>query len=178
MAHPTHASHPKRILSRALLPDIRLLKSFRLRTRSTFETAGMKRQTSGVLIGRTGRCSRIGSQIASPRSVDLRMTVSLQRPRSLSFAASQAGVDARPTNNFDMRLSGNFLQTTGVGEISGELPVYGTIRWPVVTGTIGYRFPRIGRLSAELMRTYFIQDIFSADNFSGNVLAIRLTKEF
>ena len=90
----------------------------------------------------------------------------------------QAGVDARPTNNFDMRLSGNFLQTTGVGEISGELPVYGTIRWPVVTGTIGYRFPRIGRLSAELMRTYFIQDIFSADNFSGNVLAIRLTKEF
>ena len=90
----------------------------------------------------------------------------------------QGGVDAKPTKDLELRLSGNFLRTTGVGAISGEPPVYGPIRWPMVTGTIAYRFPRVGRLSVDLQRTYFIQDIFTGDNFSGNLLALRWTKEF
>ena len=90
----------------------------------------------------------------------------------------QAGFDARPVPNLTLQLSGNYIRTTGVGEISGELPAFGPLRWPMVTGTIAYNFPKAGRLSLDLQRTYYIEEILRGDNFSANLLGIRWTKEF
>src|SRR5262249_25034774 len=70
----------------------------------------------------------------------------------------QAGIDARPVRNLTLQLSGNYIRTTGVGEISGELAIAGPIRWPMVTGTIAYNFPKAGRLSIDLQRTYYIEE--------------------
>jgi hypothetical protein len=75
-------------------------------------------------------------------------------------------------------LSGNYERTTGAGEISGEPPVYGPLKWPFVTGTISYRFPKAGTLSVDLQRTYYIEEIVRGDNFSANLLGIRWTTEF
>src|SRR6185295_8879901 len=90
----------------------------------------------------------------------------------------QAGIDARPVKRVSLRLSGNYDRTTGVGEISGEPPVSGPIRWPMVTGTAGFDFGKPGRLSLDLQRTYYIEEIQTGDSFSANVLAIRWTKDF
>ncbi len=90
----------------------------------------------------------------------------------------QAGIDARPVPNLSLQLSGNYVRTTGVGEISGELPAFGPLRWPMATGTISYNFPKAGRLSIDLQRTYYIEEILRGDNFSANLLGIRWTKEF
>jgi hypothetical protein len=90
----------------------------------------------------------------------------------------QAGIDARPTKKLSLRLSGNYDRTTGVGEISGEPPLQGPLRWPMVTGTAAYDFGMPGRLSLDLQRTYYIEEIMRGDNFSANVLAIRWTKDF
>jgi hypothetical protein len=90
----------------------------------------------------------------------------------------QAGIDARPVPNLSLQLSGNYVRTTGVGEISGELPAFGPLRWPMATGTISYNFPKAGRLSLDLQRTYYIEEILRGDNFSANLLGIRFTKEF
>ena len=89
-----------------------------------------------------------------------------------------AGIDARPVAKFPITLSGNYVRTTGVGEISGELPAFGPLRWPLVTGTVSYDFPRAGTLSIDLQRTYYIEEIMHGDNFSANILGIRWTKEF
>ena len=48
----------------------------------------------------------------------------------------------------------------------------------MVTGTAAYDFGMPGRLSLDLQRTYYIEEILRGDNFNANVLAIRWTKDF
>ena len=90
----------------------------------------------------------------------------------------QAGVDVRPTKKLSLRMSGNYDRTTGVGEISGEPPLQGPIRWPMVAGTAAYDFGKPGRFSLDLQRSYYIEEIMRGDNFGANVLALRWTKDF
>jgi hypothetical protein len=90
----------------------------------------------------------------------------------------QAGIETKPVPNLTLQLSGNYVRTTGVGEISGEPPAFGPLRWPIVTGTIAYNIPKAGRLSLDLQRTYYIEEILRGDNFSANILGIRWTREF
>ncbi|MGH9513329.1 MAG: hypothetical protein ACRD2U_14445 [Terriglobales bacterium] len=90
----------------------------------------------------------------------------------------QGGMEAKPTRRLGLRLSGNFDRSTGLGQISGEPPAYGPITWPLVTGTINYSFPKAGRLSIDLQRTYYIEQIVAANNFRANLLTIRWTRDF
>jgi hypothetical protein len=90
----------------------------------------------------------------------------------------QGGVEAKPTKRLGLRLSGNFDRSTGVGAISGEPPAYGPLTWPLVTGTVYYSFPKAGRLSIDLQRTYYSEQIVTGNNFQANVLTIRWTRDF
>ncbi len=90
----------------------------------------------------------------------------------------QGGVEAKPTKSLGLRLSGNFDRSTGLGEISGEPPAYGPLTWPLVTGTVYYSFPRAGRLSIDLQRTYYTEQIVTGNNFQANLLTIRWTRDF
>ena len=90
----------------------------------------------------------------------------------------QGGVDIKPILRFSARLSGNYDRSSYVGEISGEPPAYGPVNWPLVTGTVAYNFPEAGRLSLDLQRTYYLQQIVTANNFSANLLTIRWTRDF
>ena len=90
----------------------------------------------------------------------------------------QAGVDAKPSKYFGLQLTGNFDRSTGLGQISGEPPAYGPLTWPLVTGTVYVNFPKAGRLSVDLQRTYYIEQIVTANNFQANLLTIRWTRDF
>jgi hypothetical protein len=90
----------------------------------------------------------------------------------------QAGVEAKPCKYFGLRLTGNFDRSTGLGQISGEPPAYGPLTWPLVTGTVYWDFPKAGRLSVDLQRTYYIEQIVPGNNFSANLLTIRWTRNF
>jgi hypothetical protein len=90
----------------------------------------------------------------------------------------QGGVQVNPGHHFGMRLSGNYVRTTGVGQASGEPPAYGPLTWPLVTGTVFVDFPKAGRLSVDLQRTYYIQQIVTGNNFSANMLTLRWTRSF
>jgi hypothetical protein len=90
----------------------------------------------------------------------------------------QAGVEAKPSKYFGLRLSGNFDRSTGLGQISGEPPAYGPLTWPLVTGTVYWDFPKAGRLSVDLQRTYYIEQIVAGNNFSANLLTVRWTRSF
>jgi hypothetical protein len=90
----------------------------------------------------------------------------------------QGGIDLKPIRRFSARISGNFDRSSFVGEISGEPPAYGPVTWPLVTGTVAYDFPKAGRLSVDLQRTYYLQDIVTVNNFSANLLTIRWTRGF
>ena len=90
----------------------------------------------------------------------------------------QAGVEAKPCKYFGLQLTGNFDRSTGNGQISGEPPAYGPLTWPLVTGTVYVNFPKAGRLSVDLQRTYYIEQIITANNFQANLLTIRWTRDF
>ena len=90
----------------------------------------------------------------------------------------QAGVEARPSKYFGLQVAGNFDRSTGRGEISGEPPAYGPLTWPLVTGTVYVNFPKAGRLSVDLQRTYYIEQIITANNFQADLLTLRWTRNF
>jgi hypothetical protein len=90
----------------------------------------------------------------------------------------QAGVEVKPAKRFGLRLTGNYDRSTGLGEISGEPPAYGPLTWPLVTGTVYFDFPKAGRLSVDLQRTYYVEQIVTANNFQANLLTLRWTRNF
>ena len=104
-------------------------------------------------------------------------TTDLLRDQALN-RVWQAGFAAAPVKYFGIRFTGNFVRTTGLGEQSGFSPVYGPLTWPLGTGTVYFNIPKAGRLSVELQRTYYIQQIIPVNNFSANILMIRWTRDF
>lgn len=97
----------------------------------------------------------------------------------------QGGAEVKTSKRSGFRLSGNFDRSTGVGAIGGvggavpnEPPAYGPVTWPIITGTAYYTFPIAGRISVDLQRTYYEQDIVTANNFGANVLTIKWTRDF
>jgi len=90
----------------------------------------------------------------------------------------QAGVAANPLRRLGINLSGNFVRSTGAGEITGEPPYFGPMTWPLATGTVYYDFPKIGRLSIDLQRTYYLEEIVRGNDFQAKLLTIRWTRDF
>ena len=90
----------------------------------------------------------------------------------------QAGIKANPTKRLGLSFTGNYVRSTGLGQIQGENPISGPLSFPYATGTIYYDFPRLGRLSAQLQRTYYIEQIVPGNNFGAKLLTIAWTHEF
>jgi hypothetical protein len=90
----------------------------------------------------------------------------------------QLGVRARPVPRLELNFTGNYARTTGVGQIAGELPLYGPIKYPYATGSISYDAPRAGRLILQLSRSYYIEQIVPGNNFSANLLTIAWRRDF
>jgi hypothetical protein len=90
----------------------------------------------------------------------------------------EGGIEAKPLRYVGFRFSGNYDRTTGLGQITGESPVYGPETFPYATGTVYFDLPRFGRLAVDLQRTYYIQQIVTGNNFSANLLTISWTHAF
>jgi hypothetical protein len=90
----------------------------------------------------------------------------------------QGGLSLKAPRYVGFNLSGNFVRTTGLSQISGEPPNFGPLTSPLITGTLYFDFPKAGRLSLDLQRTYYIEEIVRGNNFSGNLLTIRWTRDF
>jgi len=90
----------------------------------------------------------------------------------------QAGIKANPTKRLGLSFTGNYVRSTGLGVLQGEAPISGPLSFPYATGTIYYDFPRLGRLSAQLQRTYYIEQIVTGNNFGAKLLTIAWTHGF
>ena len=90
----------------------------------------------------------------------------------------QAGVKLSPVRRLEINFTGNYVRATGLGSIAGEAPLYGPMSFPYATGSIYYDFPRIGRLTAQLQRTYYIEQIVPGNNFGAKLLTIAWTHGF
>ena len=90
----------------------------------------------------------------------------------------QLGIKASPTKRLGLSFTGNYVRSTGLGQIQGEAPLSGPLSFPYATGSIYYDFPRLGRLAVQLQRTYYIEQIVPANNFGAKLLTIAWTRAF
>ena len=88
------------------------------------------------------------------------------------------GVRTSPVKRMGISFTGNYVRATGMGEIAGELPMYGPMKFPYATGSIFYDFPRLGRLTVQLQRTYYIEQIVPGNNFGAKMLTLAWTRSF
>jgi hypothetical protein len=85
----------------------------------------------------------------------------------------QLGINAEPMRRLGFNFTGNFVRSTGSGQITGELPRFGPLTFPMATATVRYDVPRLGRLAVDLQRTYYYEQLVRANDFSANLLTVR-----
>ncbi|MBV8847926.1 MAG: TonB-dependent receptor [Bryobacterales bacterium] len=90
----------------------------------------------------------------------------------------QAGLRVLPVKRLGIDFTGNYVRSTGLGEISGEAPLYGPMKFPYVTGSLYYDFPAFGRFTVQLQRTYYVEEIVPGNNFGAKLLMIAWTRSF
>jgi hypothetical protein len=90
----------------------------------------------------------------------------------------QAGFSTRPMRHLGFDFAGNFVRSTGVGEITGELPAAGPVSFPMATGTMYYEIPRIGKVAVDLQRTYYFEEIVRGNDFSANLITLRWNRTY
>jgi hypothetical protein len=111
----------------------------------------------------------------------------------------QGGLSVKAPKYVGANFSGNFVRTTGFSEIEAEHPVKnGPLIWPMITATFWFEFPKAGRLSLDLQRSYYAEEItqtsiipdpsnagqlilgpqIHANDFRANLLTIRWTRDF
>jgi hypothetical protein len=90
----------------------------------------------------------------------------------------QAGVSARPLRRLGFDFAGNFVRSTGMGQITGELPAAGPLTFPTATATAYYDVPRIGKVAVDVQRTYYFEEIVRGNDFSATLVTLRWTRAF
>jgi hypothetical protein len=90
----------------------------------------------------------------------------------------QGGLEASPVKRLNLRVTGNYVRSTGVGAISNEAPAYGPLRWPMISGSFSYDLQQAGKVAVDLQRSYYMEDLVKGNNFSANMLTVRWSREF
>jgi hypothetical protein len=90
----------------------------------------------------------------------------------------QGGIRAVPAKRLTLEFSGNYVRVTGLGQVQGEAPLYGPMKFPYASGSLSYDLPRVGRLTLQLQRVYYVEQIVPGNNFSANILLIAMKRSF
>jgi hypothetical protein len=81
----------------------------------------------------------------------------------------QGGIRAVPVKRIVFEFSGNYVRVTGLGQVQGEAPLYGPMKFPYASGSLSYDIPQTGRLTVQLQRAYYAEQIVPGNNFSSNI---------
>jgi hypothetical protein len=88
----------------------------------------------------------------------------------------QGGFRTGSWKGVGVQFTGNFVRTTGSGQIAGELPLYGPVTFPYATGSIYYDMKHAGRFTLQLQRTYYSEQIVTGNNFGAKLLTVAWTR--
>ncbi len=90
----------------------------------------------------------------------------------------QAGFEVSPAKRLSLRFAGNFVRVNGQGVVMGDRPLYGPVTFPTGSGSLSYTFPHAGKLTVQLRRAYYREQILEANSFSAGVLLAEWTRSF
>ncbi len=89
-----------------------------------------------------------------------------------------AGVTIKATNRLEIAATGNFDRTRGTDAIEGEPSLYGPSTFRYGTGSVSYDIPRVGRVSVDLQRASWLQELLPPNDFRSNILTVRYGRRF
>lgn len=89
-----------------------------------------------------------------------------------------AGVTIRVTSRLEIVATGNVDRTSGTDAIEGEPPLYGPASFGYGTGSVSYDIPRVGRVSVDLQRASWLQELLPLNDFRSNIVTVRYGRRF
>jgi len=90
----------------------------------------------------------------------------------------QLAINSEPVSRRGFTFRGDFVRSTGLGQITAELPRFGPLTFPMATATVRFDVPRLGRLALDLQRTYYYEQIVRGNDISANLLTVRWSIPF
>lgn len=90
----------------------------------------------------------------------------------------QGGVTLRVTAAFAITATGIYDQVLGTDSITGEPPLYGPLSFPLGTVSASYQVPRLGKISLDVQRTHYYQDLLPLNDFRASMVTLHLTRGF
>ncbi|MBI3935211.1 MAG: hypothetical protein HY316_11020 [Acidobacteria bacterium] len=88
------------------------------------------------------------------------------------------GLKVNPVERLLLDLSGQFARSTGLGTFTGESSNYGPLTWTSWNSQISYDFPQIGRLGFGWQRSYYLENLRRAADYSANSFTLRIDRRF
>ena len=90
----------------------------------------------------------------------------------------QGGINAGPVKHFSISLAGNYARVNGRGIVLGSTPLYGPMTFPYASGSLSYDAKKAGKLTLQLQRTYYVEQIVPGNNFGAKIVLISWTRSF
>jgi len=89
-----------------------------------------------------------------------------------------SGLKVNPLPKLVIDLSGQFVRSTGLGTFTGEASNYGPLTWSGWNGELSYDVPRTGRFALGWQRSYYLENLNRATDYSANGFTLRFDRHF
>ena len=90
----------------------------------------------------------------------------------------QGGFNVVPVHRITVSFAGNYIRVNGLGVVLGELPLYGPMTFPYGSASLSWDAPRAGKMTVQLQRAYYEEQIVTGNNFGSDILLIAWTTHF
>jgi hypothetical protein len=90
----------------------------------------------------------------------------------------QGGAMIRVLPRLEVTASGNYTRVRGTDSITGEPPLYGPMTFPFGTVSISYDIPRTGKVSLDIQRMHYFQDLLPLNDVRASLVTLRFTRAF
>ena len=88
------------------------------------------------------------------------------------------GLKVNPAPRLLLDLSGQFARSTGLGTFTGESSTYGPLTWTAWNSEVSYDVPQLGRLAFGWQRSYYLENLRRANDYSANAFTVRIVRRF
>jgi hypothetical protein len=90
----------------------------------------------------------------------------------------QGGVSVRILPRLEVTATGSYNRVTGTDLITGEPPLYGPMTFPYGTVSVSYDVPRVGKVSLDIQRMHYFQDLLPLNDVKAALVTLRFTRGF
>ncbi|HXE65214.1 MAG TPA: MtrB/PioB family outer membrane beta-barrel protein [Bryobacteraceae bacterium] len=90
----------------------------------------------------------------------------------------QAGFNIVPIRRLTVSFAGNYIRVNGLGVVLGEQALYGPMTFPYASASLSWDARKAGKLTVQLQRAYYQEQIITGNNFGADILLLAWTRNF